>query len=97
MKKMLKDLNLPSLQTRRTRGEYITLYKCTTKMIEIDNKDFSPSSDVTARDNSKKIQKKRGDINARTYFIPNRMVEDWNNLPEQIVSAKNINQFKKLL
>ena len=65
-------------------------------MIEIDNKDFIPSSEVTTRGNSKKIQKKRGDINARKYFFPNRIVDDWNNLPEQIVSAQTINQFKKL-
>ena len=92
----LKKLNLPSLQARRTRGEYITLYKCKSKMIEIDNKDFIPSSEVTTRGHSKKIQKKRGEINARKYFFPNRIVDDWNNLPEQIVSAQTINQFKKL-
>ena len=92
----LKKLNLPSLEARRTRGEYITLYKCMTKMIEIDIKDFTPTSEVTTRGNSMKIQKKRGDKDARKYFFPNRIVDGWNSLLEQIVSAKTINQFKKL-
>ena len=95
-KDRLKKLNLPSLEARRTRGEYITLYKCMTKMIEIDIKDFTPTSEVTTRGNSMKIQKKRGDKDARKYFFPNRIVDKWNRLPEQIVSAKTINQFKKL-
>ena len=92
----LKMLNLPSLEARRTRGAFITLYKCTTKMMEIDNKNFIPFSDITTRGNNKKIQQKRGDKDVRKYFFPNRIIEDWNKLPEQIVNAKNINQFKKL-
>ena len=92
----LKALNLPSLKARRTRGEYITLYKCTTKMIEVDNENFIPYCNVPTRGNSKKMQKKRGDKDVRKFFFPNRIVDDWNKLPEQTVCARNINQFKKL-
>ena len=65
-------------------------------MMEIDNKNFIPFSDITTRGNNKKIQQKRGDKDVRKYFFPNRIMEDWNSLPEQIVSAENINQLKKL-
>ena len=50
----------------------------------------------TLRGHCKKIQKKRGDNDVRKHFFPNRIVDEWNKLPEQIVSAKNINQFKNL-
>ena len=89
-------LNLPSLEARRTRGAFITLYKCITKMMEIDNKNFIPFSDIATRGNNKKLQQKRGDKDVRKYFFPNRIIDDWNKLPEKIVNAKNINQFKKL-
>ena len=92
----LKVLNLPSLEARRTRGAFITLYKCATGMIEIDKQDFIQFSNRTTRGHSKKIQKKRGDKDVRKFNFPNRIIDQWNSLPEQIVSAKNINQFKKL-
>ena len=92
----LKVLNLPSLEARRTRGAFITLYKCVTGMIEIDKPDFIQFSNRTTRGHSKKIQKKRGDKDVRKYNFPNIIIDQWNSLPEQIVSAKNINQFKKL-
>ena len=92
----LKVLNLPSLKERRTRGDLITIYKCATGMIEIDKQDFIEFSNRTTRGHSKKIQKKRGDKDVRKFNFPNRIIDKWNSLPEHVVSAKNINQFKKL-
>ena len=92
----LKALNLPTLQERRKRGAFITLYKCTTGMMEIDNPNFIQYSERTLRGHSKKLQKKRGENKVRQNFFPNRIVDEWNKLPEQIVSARNINQFKNL-
>ena len=92
----VKMLNLPTLEARRKRGAFITLYKCTTGMMEIDNPNFIPFSDRELRGNNKKIQQKRGDKDVRKYFFPINITEKWNGLPEQIVNAKNINQFKKL-
>ena len=65
-------------------------------MIEIDKQDFIEFSNRTTRGHSKKIQKKRGDKDVRKFNFPNRIIDKWNSLPEHVVSAKNINQFKKL-
>ena len=65
-------------------------------MIEIDKQNFIQFSNRTARGHSKEIQKKRGDKDVRKFNFPNRIIDQWNSLPEQIVSAKNINQLKKL-
>ena len=62
----------------------------------MDKQDFIQFSNRTTRGHSKKIQKKRGDKDVRKFNFSNRIIDQWNSLPEQIVSAKNINQFKKL-
>ena len=92
----LQALNLTTLEARRTRGALITLYKCATGIIDIDKQDFIQFNNRSTRGHSKKIQKKRGDKDAKKYSFPNRFIDPWNNLPEQIVNAKNIHQFKKL-
>ena len=93
----LKVLDLPSLEARRTRGDLITIYKCVNKMIEIDKKDFIQFSvKNTRKQNSMTLFMQRGDKNIRRYNLQNRIREKWNSLPDHIVSAENIHQFKKL-
>ena len=36
-------------------------------------------------------------MNVRKFFFTNRIVDIWNNLTEEIVSAKNLNTFKNRL
>ena len=92
----LQALNLTTLEARRERGALITLYKCTTKIIDIDKKDFTKSGNMGTRGHSKKLEKKKGKKDVKKYSFPNRYIDTWNNLSEHIVSAKNIHQFKKL-
>ena len=92
----LKALNLPSLEARRTRGDFITLYKYASEMIVVDKQNFIEFNKRETRGHGRKIQKPRGDIDAKKYNFPNRIVDQWNNLDKNIVNAKNINQFKKL-
>ena len=44
----------------------------------------------------KKIYKKRlmKGLNLRKFFFSQRVVDNWNNLPEYVISAKTVNQFK---
>ena len=92
----LKALNLTTLEARRKRGALITLYKCTTKIIDIDKKDFTKPGNRRTRGHSKKLQKKKVKKDVKKYSFPNRYIKPWNSLPEHIASAKNIHQFKKL-
>ena len=93
----LKRLNLPSLEERRTRGALITLYKFKTGMMVTDNQSFLRFNDRGTRGNNNKITQKSGAKDVRKYFFPDLdITKKWNELPEQIVCAKNINQFKKL-
>ena len=72
-------------------------------MMVTDSQSFIPGNNKRGeikedkRGNNKKIKQKRGDKDVRKYFFPDpKLTDDWNNLPEQIVNAKNIKQFKKL-
>ena len=59
--KSLKKLNLPTLKrlARRTRGTFITLYGCTTGMMETDLQNFIPSAE-NKKAGTTKIQQKIG-------------------------------------
>ena len=50
----LQALNLTTLEARRKRGALITLYKCTTGIIDIDKEDFIQPSSRRTRGHNKK-------------------------------------------
>ena len=35
--------------------------------------------------------------NARHYFLNNRVVENWNKLPQEVIDSRTVNQFKNRL
>ena len=84
----LKALNLTTLEARRKRGALITLYKCTTGMIDIDKEDFIKPGSRRTRGHSKKLQKKQGKKDVKKYSFPNRFIKAWNDLPEHIVRRR---------
>ena len=92
----LQALNLPTLKARRERGALITIYKCTTGMMDIDKTDFLQPNTSRTRGHSKKLLIKDGKKDVKKHSFPNKFIKSWNDLPEHIVSAKNIHQFKKL-
>ena len=65
-------------------------------MIDIDKEDFIKPGNRRTRGHSKKLQNKEGQKDVKKFSFPNRYISAWNDLPEHIVSAKNIHQFKKL-
>ena len=50
-----------------------------------------------SRGHTLKIKKQRSRLNVRKHFFTNRIVDLWNNLTEEIISAKNLNTFKNRL
>ena len=65
-------------------------------MMAIDKEDFIKPGSRRTRGHSKKLQKKRGKKDVKKCRFPNRFIKAWNDLPEYIVSAKNIHQFENL-
>ena len=95
----LKKLKLESLEFRRERGDMIDVYKFLNNIYDTDKPNFTtvdPESRKT-RGHSKKIIKQRGKLKTRLNFFSYRVVNQWNELPEEVISAKSLNAFKNRL
>ena len=49
------------------------------------------------RGHSLKLTKQRFQKDPRRYFFANRVIDDWNSLPKEFVSAPTLSQFKEKL
>ena len=92
----LKELNLYSLQDRRTRGDLILMYRIMTKDIGITSTDIFKLKTSVTRGHSLAVQyRKINTLDIRQNFFTERVIKPWNNLPQEIVSSPNIKMFKK--
>ena len=93
----LRYLGLPSLQHRRRRGDMIYTYKIFTGVVDINKDDFFETSTSSTRGHRYKIMKKRAIKASRVNTFSNRVIDDWNSLPKQVVTAETVNKFKERL
>lgn len=94
----MKALGLPSMRYRRARGDLIEAYKylhginrvspCPLKLDECT---------INTRGHSMKLRKPSCNLSTRLKFFTYRVVDEWNKLPEEIVTAPTINSFKNRL
>ena len=95
----LRELKLPSLQARRTRGDMIQVWKYL-HGVSLGGRDLlrnvSLEHDRETRHttNSMNLARCPGNLELRKNFFASRCVDDWNRLPEDIRSAENLNLFK---
>ena len=96
----LISLDLPSLNYSRIRGNLILLCK----LIIINgyfNLDFSTfftlSSNIHTRGNPLKLYKPYTHRLCRSNYFSVRIINDWNQLPEEILSCTSLNYFKSLI
>jgi len=94
----LNRLNLWTLEERRNRAGLIELFKIYRGLfgIKIESM-FEPWTDSRTRDHSLKLKKRRSRLDLRKYFSSERVVNRWNELDEDNVSATTINMFKNRL
>lgn len=94
----LKHLGLPSLQYRRLRADMVETYRILQGIDTINEvNEIFPRSLTTTRGHVFKIQKKYCRTNVRKYSFSQRIVDCWNKLPENVVTATSVNSFKNLL
>jgi hypothetical protein len=94
----LEQLNLPSLEFRRMRGDLIEVFKIMSGHYNIDPKDFFqvPTNNQT-RGHSKKIAKPSIRTTLKKNSFSYRTIDSWNSLPESIIQAPSLNSFKNRL
>ena len=92
----LKKLKLPTLTFRRLRGDLIETFKILSQNYDPDVCEgfIDLREDSITRGHSLKIFKHWCRLNIRKNCFPNRIVDVWNALPEQVVSAKSFESFE---
>ena len=94
----LMNLKLPTLVYRRKRGDMIMMFKIMCGLVRIDvNKLFTNATIKKTRGHSKKVFKRHAIKTVRKHFFSQRIVNDWNSLPEHVVEAPSTLEFKKRL
>ena len=95
----LTELELPTLQERRERGDLITLYRIMSGIDKIDNEELVIENEAASRTrgHSRKIRKSQCVGDTRKYSFPHRVVDVWNGLSEEVVTATSVHNFKERL
>ena len=84
--KMISILKWPSLEQRR-------LYSRVTMFYNLLNYLGTPSNLIT-RGQTKNLFKYRTNSYVRSNFYSNRVINDWNSLPQSIVDSPSVNELK---
>ena len=90
----LKKVNLTTLETRRVRGDLIEVYKIFHGLTDLNSNDFFILSKNELRGHQFKLFKPRVFSDIGKYSFVNRIVDKWNSLPVDVVSAGSLNIFK---
>ena len=101
----LAVLGLTTLKQRRERGDLIEYYKITNGISKLDlhnpNKLCNSISVMGPAGNLRRpkhrLVKQMTKIKQRENFLLNRVVSNWNMLPEEVVNATSKNSFKNRL
>ena len=94
----MKNLELPSLMYRRRRGDMIQMYKIINGIVRIDKeKLFSPAKVSYTRGHHGKIFKRHALKTARKNSFSQRVINDWNSLPTDVIESPAIDINKNRL
>ncbi len=73
----------------------IMLYKFVDGLEKKDINEYVIHSQSSLRGHSKKLYKKRLKKDVKKYSFPDRAIDEWNALPEEVVCVKSIHTFKE--
>ena len=91
------NLELEPLSTRRLHQDLVEVYKYLHGYYKTNPDTFFSLSQRNLRGHSLKLTKSYSRTDARKHFFSNRVVDAWNQLPEEVVTAKNLDIFKRKL
>lgn len=91
----LRKLGLPTLEYRRLRADVIQVYKILNDIDIVDrDKLFKLATYSQTRGHPFKLYKERSRLNIRMNSFSNRVINTWNELPNNVVMAPSVNAFK---
>ena len=93
----LRFLNLDTLYYRRRRADLIQVYRIINKIDCIDMCALFEYDTGITRGNSKKLFKPRAVSSTKQHSFSHRVINDWNDLPNNVVLSDSLNNFKASL
>ena len=97
------ELKLPTLAYRRVRGDMLEVYKVLSGHYNEEVCHFLPlykdfiQNPHRVRGHTKKLLKKKPRLELRKHSFSFRVMDIWNNLPEDVVSAPSLKSFERRL
>ena len=94
----LKALKLPSLVYRRRRGDMIQMFKIMKGLVRMNIQDLlTPIEDSITRGHFSRVRKGKAVKTQRISSFSQRVINDWNSLPTNVIDAPTLNTFKNRL
>ena len=94
----VKILGLTTLETRRLRGDIIEAFKIMKGLEDISwSKFFKMSSTKQLRGHSWKLYKRSVRLDIIKYSFNQRVINQWNLLPDELLECETVDNFKKKL
>ena len=92
-------LRLPTLSYRRYRGDMIEVFKITHGLYygDVTAGFLQEQKDSITRGHKYSLFKRQSNLNMRKFSFANRVVDQWNNLPDSVVHAKTVQSFESRL
>ena len=91
----LRVTGLSTLEDRRRRGDTIEVYKTLRGKNNMDySKFFRLAEYDKTRGHSLKLEKTRSRLEIRKNFFSQRVVNEWNKLPQDVIDSASVNMFK---
>ena len=72
----------------------LLVYKLINKLTKCDWESFFKRSDYPTRRHKDKLYKPMAKTTLRLNTFSNRIINEWNSLPSEVISAQDINDFK---
>ena len=86
---------LTTLETRRLRGDQIEVFKIVNGYKDVDrNMFFKLEEGSRTRGHKAALVKEQCRWNMRKYSFSQRVIHEWNKLPNDCVNASSVNMFK---
>jgi hypothetical protein len=93
----LKALNLTTLYYRRKRCDMLQVYRIINNIDQMDMDNYFRLNIRPSRHNSLKLLKPRAGRTIKQHSFSHRIINLWNELPDDVVLADSINSFKNNL
>jgi len=86
-----------TLETRRLRGDLIEVFQIFKGIDDVKPSDFFTMSSTGLRGHKFKLYILQAHLDIRKNFLPSRVIDEWNRLPEPLLHCGTLSTFKERL